>query len=109
MRPVEEINLAGPRWLSLHSRELVGDEAGHHHGTGVVIDDTGRLHRKGSVSNMKFSTFWYCSETGIINICKYFVLLGFPWRRFLRRIFLFCLFFAIVANVQKNVTEWPVR
>ncbi|MGN0371791.1 MAG: permease-like cell division protein FtsX [Enterocloster sp.] len=49
---------------------------------------------------MRISTFWYCLKQGIINICRniWFSLASIA--TISACIFLFCLFFAIVANVK---------
>lgn len=53
---------------------------------------------------MKVSTFWYCLKQGIINICRNILFSLASMATISACIFLFCLFFAIVANVQ-NVTQ----
>ena len=53
---------------------------------------------------MRISTFWYCLKQGIINICRNILFSLASMATISACIFLFCLFFAIVANVQ-NVTQ----
>ena len=53
---------------------------------------------------MRISTVWYCLKQGIINICRNILFSLASIATIAACIFLFCLFFAIVANV-KNVTE----
>ena len=53
---------------------------------------------------MRISTFWYRLKQGIINICRNILFSLASMATISACIFLFCLFFAIVANVQ-NVTQ----
>ena len=46
---------------------------------------------------MRISTFWYCLKQGIINICRNILFSLASMATISACIFLFCLFFAIVA------------
>ena len=55
---------------------------------------------------MRISTFWYCLKQGIINICRNIWFSLASVATISACIFLFCMFFGIMANVQhvvKNV------
>ena len=52
---------------------------------------------------MRFSTFVYCVKQGLINICRNVWFSLASTAIISACIFLFCLFFAIVANVQYMV------
>lgn len=55
---------------------------------------------------MRISTFWYCLKQGIINICRNIWFSLASVATISACIFLFCLFFSIIANIQymvKNV------
>ena len=49
---------------------------------------------------MRISTFWYCLKQGFINICRNILFSLASTATISACIFLFCLFFAIVANVR---------
>lgn len=49
---------------------------------------------------MRISTFWYCLKQGIINICRNILFSLASIATISACIFLFCLFFSIIANVQ---------
>ncbi|MDW2799424.1 permease-like cell division protein FtsX [Clostridium boliviensis] len=49
---------------------------------------------------MRISTFWYCLKQGVINICKNILFSLASIATVSACIFLFCLFFSIVVNVQ---------
>lgn len=49
---------------------------------------------------MRISTFWYCLKQGIINICRNVLFSLASTATISACIFLFCLFFAMVANIQ---------
>lgn len=49
---------------------------------------------------MRISTFWYCLKQGIINICRNILFSLASIATISACIFLFCLFFSIVVNVQ---------
>ena len=49
---------------------------------------------------MRISTFWYCLKQGIINICRNILFSLASIATISACIFLFCLFFALIANVQ---------
>ena len=53
---------------------------------------------------MRISTFWYCLKQGIINICRNILFSLASIATISACIFLFCLFFALIANVQ-NVAK----
>ena len=55
---------------------------------------------------MRISTFWYCLKQGIINICRNIWFSLASVATISACIFLFCMFFGIMTNVQhvvKNV------
>jgi len=49
---------------------------------------------------MRISTFWYCLKQGVINICRNILFSLASIATISACIFLFCLFFSIVVNVQ---------
>ncbi|GLB31993.1 cell division protein FtsX [Lacrimispora amygdalina] len=49
---------------------------------------------------MRISTFWYCLKQGVINICRNILFSLASIATVSACIFLFCLFFSIVVNVQ---------
>lgn len=49
---------------------------------------------------MRINTFWYCLKQGIINICRNILFSLASMATISACIFLFCLFFAIAANVR---------
>ena len=59
---------------------------------------------------MRISTFWYCLKQGVINICRNIWFSLASTATISACIFLFCLFFSIVVNVQHvvNVVETTV-
>lgn len=59
---------------------------------------------------MRIGTFWYCLKQGFINICRNILFSLASTATISACIFLFCLFFAIVANVRHvaNVAETTV-
>lgn len=59
---------------------------------------------------MRISTFWYCLKQGVINICRNILFSLASIATISACIFLFCLFFSIVVNVQHvvQVTESTV-
>ena len=52
---------------------------------------------------MRISTFWYCVKEGIKNICRNIWFSLASVATISACIFLFCLFFSIVANIQHVV------
>ena len=52
---------------------------------------------------MRISTFWYCFKEGIKNICRNIWFSLASVATISACIFLFCLFFSIVANIQHVV------
>lgn len=52
---------------------------------------------------MRISTFWYCLKQGVINICRNIWFSLATTATISACIFLFCLFYAIIANVQNIV------
>lgn len=52
---------------------------------------------------MRLSTFWYCLKQGIINICRHSLLSIASTATISACIFLFCLFFSIIVNIQHMV------
>lgn len=52
---------------------------------------------------MRISTFWYCLKQGVINICRNIWFSLASTATISACIFLFCLFYAIIANVQNIV------
>lgn len=63
----------------------------------------GRQKRKVGI-RMKISTFLYCLKQGIINICRNILFSLASMATISACIFLFCLFFSLVANIQ-NITH----
>ena len=53
---------------------------------------------------MRISTFWYCLKQGIINICRNILFSLASMATISACIFLFCLFFSLIANV-RNITH----
>ncbi len=49
---------------------------------------------------MRISTFWYCLKQGVINICRNILFSLASIATISACIFLFCLFFALMANVE---------
>ena len=49
---------------------------------------------------MRISTFWYCLKQGVNNICRNILFSLASIATISACIFLFCLFFSIVVNVQ---------
>lgn len=49
---------------------------------------------------MRISTFWYCLKQGVVNICRNILFSLASMATISACIFLFCLFFSLVANVQ---------
>lgn len=54
--------------------------------------------------DMKVSTFWYCLKQGVINICRNIWFSLASTAIISACIFLFCMFFSIIANIQYMVT-----
>ncbi|PNV63225.1 ABC transporter permease [Clostridium sp. chh4-2] len=52
---------------------------------------------------MRISTFWYCLKQGVINICRNILFSLASVATISACIFLFCLFYAIIMNVQNVV------
>ena len=52
---------------------------------------------------MRISTFWYCFKQGIINICRNIWFSLASTAIISACIFLFCVFFSVIANVQHMV------
>lgn len=52
---------------------------------------------------MRISTFWYCLKQGVINICRNIWFSLASVATISACIFLFCLFYAIIMNVQNVV------
>ena len=53
---------------------------------------------------MRISTFWYCLKQGISNICRNVLFSLASVATISACIFLFCLFFSLIANV-RNITH----
>ena len=62
------------------------------------------IRRKGKCLAMRISTFWYCLKQGVINICRNILFSLASIATISACIFLFCLFFTLMANVQ-NVAK----
>ena len=56
--------------------------------------------RKKAVIRLRISTFWYCLKQGVINICRNILFSLASIATVSACIFLFCLFFSIMVNVQ---------
>ncbi|MBQ5869293.1 MAG: ABC transporter permease, partial [Lachnospiraceae bacterium] len=52
---------------------------------------------------MRISTFWYCFKQGIINICRNIWFSLASTAIISACIFLFCVFFSVITNVQHMV------
>ena len=62
--------------------------------------------RKKAGTGMRISTFWFCLKQGLVNICRNIWFSLASVATISACIFLFCMFFSIMVNVQhvvKNV------
>lgn len=62
------------------------------------------MTRKKAGIDMKVSTFWYCLKQGVINICRNIWFSLASTAIISACIFLFCMFFSIITNIQYMVT-----
>ncbi len=104
MKLLEEINKLGTTVIVVtHSQEIVDRMKKR-----VIMMDRGTIvsDEKKAVIRMRISTFWYCLKQGVINICRNILFSLASIATVSACIFLFCLFFSIMVNVQYVVKKY---